>query len=286
MVVTGEGGTGKSVPIDAITETFAYHGQESALAKCAPCAIAATHVGGCTIHMWARLGINQPKSICNCLKRIELRRKKNILGKRCLIIDEMSMLHTTLLTDVARVVTYVKKMGNEGDEHLPFAGMHVILMGDFHQFPPIARANTSLYSLSGTNDPDILHSRDLYKQFTTVVRLCLQIRIQDTTWIKILSRLRVGQCTDDNIRTIRSLILNRPECPKTDFDSLPWSEATLITTQHTVREAWNAACLKQHCKATGNIRYVVSSEDYVNGTAKGLSNDVHHCVASMKEQDT
>ena len=286
MVVTGEGGTGKSVLIDAITETFAYHGQESALAKCAPCAIAATHVGGCTIHMWAGLGITWPNSICNCSKRIELRRKKNILGKRCLIIDEMSMLHTTLLIDVARVVAHVKKMGDEGDEHLPFAGMHVILMGDFHQFPPIARANTALYSLSQTNNPDVLQGRDLYKRFTTVVRLHLQIRIQDHTWINILSRLRVGQCTDDDIRIIRSLILNRPECPKTDFDSLPWSEATLITTRHTVREAWNAACLKRHCKATGNIRYVVSSEDYVNGTSEELSNDVRHCVAGMKEQDT
>ena len=113
MVVTGEGGTGKSVLIDAITETFTYHGQESALAKCAPCAIAATHVGGCTIHMWAGLGINRPKSICNCSKRIELCQKKNILGKRCLIVDEMSMLHTTLLTDVARVVAYVKKNGQQ-----------------------------------------------------------------------------------------------------------------------------------------------------------------------------
>jgi len=173
-----------------------------------------------------------------------------------------------------------------GTEKYWFAGMHVILMGDFHQFPPIARANTALYSLSQINDPDVLQGRDLYKWFTTVVHLRLQIRIQDHTWINILSRLRVGQCTNDDIRIIRSLILNRPECPKTDFDSLLWSEATLITTRHTVREAWNAVCLKRHCKATGNIWYVVSSEDYVNGTNKERSNNVRHCVAGMKEQDT
>ena len=159
-----------------------------------------------------------------------MRRKKNILGKICLIIDEMSMLHDTLLTDVAKVVAYVKKTGNEGDEHLPFAGMHVILMGDFHQFPPVARTNAALYSLQWTAAPDALYGRSLYRNFDTVVWLRQQIRIRDAVWMNILSRLRVGQCTDEDIRIIRSLVLNHPECPKTDFNRLPWSEAILIMT--------------------------------------------------------
>lgn len=45
------------------------------------------------------------------------------------------MIHNTLFADLAKVVAHVKKTCDEGDEHLPFAGMHVILMGDFHQFP-------------------------------------------------------------------------------------------------------------------------------------------------------
>ena len=175
MVVVGQGGVGKSVLINAITETFAHHGQEPALAKCAPCGIAATQVGGCTIHYWAGLGIERPKSIASASKRICMRRKKNILGKICLIIDEMSMLHDTLLTDVAKVVAYVKKTGNEGDKHLPFAGMHVILMGDFHQFPPVARTNAALYSLQWTAAPDALYGRSLYRNFDTVVWLRQQI---------------------------------------------------------------------------------------------------------------
>jgi DNA repair ATPase RecN len=46
MVVTGQGGTGKSVVIEAITEAFAFHGQSEALAKCATSGIAATHIAG------------------------------------------------------------------------------------------------------------------------------------------------------------------------------------------------------------------------------------------------
>jgi len=171
MVVTGEGGTGKSVLIDAITETFSYHSQESSLAKCAPCRIAAINVGGSTIHYWGGLGIQRSKNIANSTKTITLRRERNIIGKTCLIINEMSMLHDTLFTDITKVVAHVKKKANEGDEYLPFVGMHVILMGNFHQFLLVARTNSSLYSLNPTRNPDALYARNLYRQFETVVFL-------------------------------------------------------------------------------------------------------------------
>ena len=286
MVVTGEGGTGKSVLIDAITETFSYHSQESSLAKCAPCGIAAINVGGSTIHYWGGLGIQRPKNIANSTKTITLRRERNIIGKTCLIINEMSMLHDTLFTDITKVVAHIKKKANEGDEYLPFVGMHVILMGNFHQFLPVARTNSSLYSLNPTRNPDALYARNLYRQFETVVFLREQIRIRDHVWMNLLSRLRVGECTDDDIRIVRSLILNHPECPKTDFESLPWSEAILITTRHTVREAWNAASLDRHCRMTGNIKYIVPSEDQITRTHQTLNNNIRHFIAGMNEKNT
>ena len=252
MLVIGAAGTGKSVLIDAITETFAHHQLESALAKCAPSAMAAINIGGCTIHFWVGIGIHRPKSISTRNKRIVERRKKNILGKTCLIIDEMSMIHDTLLTDVAKIVAHTKRAEDEGNQHLPFAGMHVILMGDFHQFPPVAKPHSALYSLRPTSDPDALQGRSIYRQFNTVVCLQRQIRVKDITWTSILSRLRVGKCNEDDIRIIQSLTLNHPNCPKTDFENSPWLDAILITTRHTVREAWNAACLKRHCRKTGN----------------------------------
>ena len=287
MIVTGQGGTGKSVLIDAISETFAYHGQERHLAKCAPSGIAAIHISGSTIHHWAGLGIQRPKNVASCSKAIAARRKQNIVGKKCLIIDEMSMIHDTLFTDIAKVVAHIKKAADEGDEHLPFSGMHVILMGDFHQFPPVGRTNCSLYLLTPTTNADAMYARTLYRQFETVVCLREQIRIRDSVWMDILCRLRVGGCTEDDIRIVKTLILNRLECPKTDFGCLPWSEAILITTRHTVREAWNAACLDRHCKKTGNIKFIVSSEDRLNGGAhQKIPGHVRHHIAGMREKTT
>jgi len=198
----------------------------------------------------------------------------------------MSMIHDTLLTDVAKIVAHTKRAEDEGNQHLPFAGMHVILMGDFHQFPPVAKPHSALYSLRPTSDPDALQGRSIYRQFNTVVCLQRQIRVKDITWTSILSRLRVGKCNEDDIRIIQSLTLNHPNCPKTDFENSPWLDAILITTRHTVREAWNAACLKRHCRKTGNRRYIVSSEDYIKGTGATLNDSARLLVAALTEKDT
>ena len=284
MLVIGQGGTGKSVLNDAISETFAFHQQSSTLAKTATSGVASSHIGGCTIHSWAGLGVQKLKTLVGS-KDITARRKRNILQKKCLIIDEMSMLYDTLLADIAKVVAHTKKTALEGDEHLLFTGMNVILMGDFHQFPPVGKPQSALYSRRDTNDPDALQGRALYKQFQTVVCLEKQIRVKDEVWIAILSRLRVGECTDEDIRVIRSLMLHNPACPPTDFTCLPWSEAVLVTTRHTVREAWNAARLKQHCRNTGYRRYIVASEDVMNNGVL-LTDNMHLEVAKLNETKT
>ena len=88
-----------------------YKQHESSLAKCATSGIAAIPIGGCTVHFWTGIDIHRPKMISTSNKKIQERRKKNILGKTCLIIDEMSMMNDTLLADVAKIVAYVKKAG-------------------------------------------------------------------------------------------------------------------------------------------------------------------------------
>ena len=156
MIVTGQGGTGKSVLVDAITETFSHFQSGAALAKCGTTGVAATQISGTTLHSWVGLGIGRLKSVTSASKVTTARRKKNILGKTCLIIDEMSMLYDTLFTDVDKIISFIKKSEHEGNEFLPFGGMHVILMGDFHQFPPVARPHSALYSLHPTSDADAL----------------------------------------------------------------------------------------------------------------------------------
>jgi hypothetical protein len=176
--------------------------------------------------------IHRVENIASASEKIKTRPRNNILS------------HCRRHVYASRhPIRNVRKSENEGDEHLPFAGRHIIPMGDFHQFPPVDGPNSALFPLHPKIDPDALYGRNLYRQFTTVAWLRKHLRIRDSVWTNILSRLRIGQCTEEDISIIRSLILNRRNCPKSDFGVLPWSEAILITTRHTVWEAWNAACL-------------------------------------------
>ena len=58
MLVLGHGGTGKSMLIGAITETFKALGSEEKLAKCATSGVAAIIIGGQTFHSWGGILVN------------------------------------------------------------------------------------------------------------------------------------------------------------------------------------------------------------------------------------
>jgi ATP-dependent exoDNAse (exonuclease V) alpha subunit len=288
MIINGAGGTGKSTLINAITETFAYHGKPDSLAKCATSGVAATHIGGSTIHSWAGLGIqryNTDDWLHKASEKVTTKRRRNIVGKTCLIIDEMSMLFDTLFADVAKVVAYTMSKANEGDQNLPFHGMHVVLLGDFRQFPPIANRKGALYSRELTTNANALLGRNIYRQFRTVVTLRQQLRVVDEGWLQILDRLSSGSCTDDDIIEVRKLILSNKECPPTDFTSSPWADAILITSRHSVREAWNAEMLKLHCQSKKVARYIVPAEDFLKNGAV-IPDLVRLDIASLNEKKT
>lgn len=152
---------------------------------------------------------------------------------------QSGMLNDTLLSDITEVVSFVKRQAGEGNNHLPFNGMHVILFGDFHQFPPVGNPKGALYTRAATTTQKSIQGRALYQQFSTVVELGQQIRIKDEAWSNLLNHLRIGECTSEDIANIRDLLISSKNCPEMDFESPPWDKAILVTSRHSVREAWN-----------------------------------------------
>lgn len=131
VVVYGQGGTGKLAMLNAISKTFDDLGASALLAKTATSGVAATLIGGQTLHSWAALPTRTPSSdkwITHPSKEIDKRQKEN-LGVLWLTIDEMSMLTTPLLAYLSKATGIVRTRMNSVEPSMAFGGLNIILIG-------------------------------------------------------------------------------------------------------------------------------------------------------------
>ena len=131
VFVTGAAGSGKTFLINEYIKFLKHNHIGHGIT--ASTGIAATHLGGTTIHSWSGLGIKAGLSryeLEDLLSRPQL--KKNFAAAQVLIIDEISMLHDFQLEIVSRICQAFKK------SEAPFGGLQVILCGDFFQLPPVS----------------------------------------------------------------------------------------------------------------------------------------------------
>jgi len=137
MIVSGEGGTGKSRLLKGL-ELFAvgnWHTAKSPIAKMAFTGTAAFNIRGNTIHRWTGVGSNLPLDGCVSAKKLE-DLKEMWEPIHFIVVDEFSMVGTDLFTHLDKVVRKAKNI----DE--PFGGCHIVAFGDFYQLLPVC--NNSL----------------------------------------------------------------------------------------------------------------------------------------------
>lgn len=132
VFLTGLAGSGKT---HLLNQYIQYMRKCSTkIAVTASTGIAATHIGGMTIHSWSGLGIHDElseKDLASIAKKKPIRDR--ILKTRVLIIDEISMLSARQLTCIDAILRYFKVTPE------PFGGIQVVFCGDFLQLPPINR---------------------------------------------------------------------------------------------------------------------------------------------------
>ncbi len=131
VFLTGEPGSGKTHTINRYVRYLRDHDIEPAIT--ASTGIAATHIGGMTIHSWSGIGIKRQLSEYDLdyLTTNEYLVKR--VGKaKVLIIDEISMLSADTFIMVDQVCRVIRR------SELPFGGLQVIVVGDFFQLPPIS----------------------------------------------------------------------------------------------------------------------------------------------------
>ncbi|KAF8125258.1 hypothetical protein EV363DRAFT_1176214, partial [Boletus edulis] len=147
------------------------------------------------------------------------------------------MLGRKFLAQLSKAICRAKTLNGEGDRDKPFGGINVILVGDFHQFPPVASKKSAplYYPCNPSLDTaEEMMGRSIYEKFTIVVRLKQQVRITDPVWAELLQHARHGNCRAHHIEILRSLVITNPACPPTDFKTDPWKDHVLVTPRHSV----------------------------------------------------
>lgn len=132
VFLTGAPGAGKTFVLNEFTGRAMRAGKKVAVT--ASTGIAATHLGGTTIHTWSGLGIRDSLSKED-VRWLEGNDKliKRYNATDILVIDEVSMLHGTRLDMLNQTAKILRK------SEVPFGGLQVILVGDLFQLPPVTR---------------------------------------------------------------------------------------------------------------------------------------------------
>lgn len=190
VFLTGQAGSGKTYVLNKYVEYLKKNNIRVAVT--ASTGIAASHIGGKTIHSWAGIGIKDK------MTRKELRSlfynewlRKRFDKTKVLVIDEISMLHSYRL-DLVQEISCVMRENQES-----FGGMQVILCGDFFQLPPVVKDGNS-------TDFFAFKSRAWAKMNLKVCYLETQHRQNDAKYSFVLNQIRANNADSEIIATLGS----------------------------------------------------------------------------------
>lgn len=239
VMLTGPAGSGKTY----VLNQFIRHAkrQGKVVSVTATTGLAASHIGGNTIHAWSGLGVldDLPSWF---FEQIAKGRKDIIEKTDVLIIDEISMLHDFRFDLVDEVARKLRK--NEA----PFGGMQVILCGDFFQLPPINRDSSQASGF-------VVSSRSWEKLDPIICYLEEQHRQLDSDYLQFLTALRAQ---DLRRRHLDSLLARQ---------DATLHDQSVVTELHTTNvdvDSINAVELEKlkgkkhvyHMDTTGKANYV------------------------------
>lgn len=216
VYLTGAAGSGKTYTLNQYVRHLKERGVPVAVT--ASTGIAATHLGGMTIHSWSGIGIKDSLSDFD----IEMLTQKEHLWDRynktkVLILDEVSMIHPQVFDSLDRLARAMK------GEEAPFGGLQVVLSGDFFQLPPIVKGGATRYvdSSRAWRDMD--------------VRVCYleeQFRQSDASLEGVLNEIRSGDISERSQEIFEELLSG---------ERTPAHEPTRLYTHNADVDAVNEA---------------------------------------------
>ena len=197
--VTGEPGAGKTYTINRYVEWLKENGVEPAIT--ASTGIAATHIGGSTIHSYSGIGA---RGEIDEYGLDELTQKEQLVKRlqktEVLILEEISMLDARLLDSVDQIFRTLRQSPD------PFGGVQVIFVGDFFQLPPVRPGETPAFAFRGECWRDAA---------PMILYLSEQWRQEDQTFLDLLSAMRHRTVKDKHVTALS----NRQVHSENDIDA-------------------------------------------------------------------
>ena len=199
VFLTGPAGSGKTYVLNQFVKWA--RGQGKKVAVTASTGLAATHLGGNTIHSWAGIGIHDELNK-HMIGDLSKSRREQIESADILVIDEVSMLHDFRLDMVDEVCRQVRQ------DDRAFGGLQVVLCGDFFQLPPINRDE-------GRSGSFITSAASWQHLSPVVCYLDEQHRQSDDALLDILTALRANDLRRRHVEALMARKITR-----TPFDDI------------------------------------------------------------------
>lgn len=206
VLLTGPAGAGKTFVLNQFIRLAKHEGKHVSVT--ATTGLAATHLGGTTIHSWAGIGVHDalPQGFAD---HIAKGRREIIEKTDVLIIDEISMLHDFRLDMVDEACRLVRRK----DE--PFGGIQIVMSGDFFQLPPINRGDSRAGGF-------VVNSQVWQELDPTICYLSEQHRQDDEALLEVLDAMRAGDVRRHHAEKLLARVEETP------------AEDAILTELHTV----------------------------------------------------
>jgi len=246
IFLTGKAGTGKTTFLKNL-----HRKTDKRLIVTAPTGVAAVNAGGVTLHSFFQIPLG-PFVPGNGLygsgnrSQYSLSREKKAIVENLdlLVIDEISMVRADLLDAVDSVLGRYRRNG------LPFGGVQLLMIGDLHQLPPVAKKEDWELLRRYYDSIYFFSSRSLARAGFICIELKHIYRQTDIAFIKILNQLRNNRLDQQAIAELNRRYIK---------DFVPGTDEGYIT-------------LTTHNK---------NAETINNNRLAGLAGDVHAFTAEI-----
>lgn len=229
LFITGKAGSGKSVVLRYLRD----HTHKK-IAVLASTGIAASNVGGQTIHSFFSLkpmvlthfNASQIKNFSALAERVSY--------FDTIVIDEISMVRADIVDAFDQILRKARKK-----ENVPFGGCQMIFIGDLYQLPPVVtEEDEQLYS-DKYDTPFFFGADSVKKANFKLIELNEVHRQKDDKFVTALNKIREGEAGEDILSYLNTRVNSKrltseysivltpfrktaQEINKKNLDMLPW----------------------------------------------------------------